>query len=108
MNPYEYVTALRNQGANYAMSQAQPQYQIDDLNDDELYVLDLQYRSPNMTEEEQIQALTSAKQNEDLYKNKQTACGIITKAWNQMRSNRLSCSNRKFIISNLSSTKIQS
>lgn len=68
MNPYEYVTALRNQGANYAMSQAQPQYQIDDLNDDELYVLDLQYRSPNMTEEEQIQALTSAKQNEDLYK----------------------------------------
>ena len=68
MNPYEYVTALRNQGANYAMSQAQPQYQVDDLNDDELYVLDLQYRSPNMTEEEQIQALTAAKQNEELYK----------------------------------------
>lgn len=73
MNPEQYVTALRNQGAEYIKNQYQQNqneesyYKTDDLTDDELYVLDLQYRSPDMTDEEIAKSLNAAKQDEELF-----------------------------------------
>ena len=71
MNPVEYVTALRQQGAamvNNKTDNQEPNYETDDLTDDELFILDLQYRSPEMSDEEAYQALESAKNNEELFK----------------------------------------
>ena len=45
----------------------QPSYQIDDLTDDELYVLDLTSRVPDLTEQQANEALDRAKQDLDLY-----------------------------------------
>lgn len=69
MNPEQYATVLRNQGAQYAASQVntEPEYETDDLTDDELFILDLQYRSPEISEDEALQALENAKSNEDLF-----------------------------------------
>lgn len=72
MNPTEYVTALRQQGANYAIQNNQPSepesnYKTDDLTDDELYILDLQYRSPDMTDDEITESLNNAKANPELF-----------------------------------------
>ena len=49
----------------------EPQYKIDDLSDDELFLLDLESRVGELTDEAAAQALSVAKQNEDLFK-KQT------------------------------------
>lgn len=71
MNPVEYVTALRQQGAamvNNRNDNQEPNYETDDFTDDELFILDLQYRSPEMSDEEAYQALESAKNNEELFK----------------------------------------
>lgn len=71
MNPVEYVTALRQQGAamvNSRTDNQEPNYETDDFTDDELFILDLQYRSPEMSDEEAYQALESAKNNEELFK----------------------------------------
>ncbi len=74
MDPYQYVTALRNQGAAQARSQMESQsenqaleYDTDDLTDDELFILDLQYRSPDMSDEEAYEALNAAKTNSSLF-----------------------------------------
>lgn len=72
MNPEQYVTALRKQGADYAIAQNknsndESNLKTADLTDDELYVLDLQYRSPDMTDEEIAQSLNIAKQNTGLF-----------------------------------------
>lgn len=48
----------------------EPQYKIDDLSDDELFLLDLESRVGELTDDMAAQALTSAKQNEELF-NKQ-------------------------------------
>lgn len=45
-------------------------YQVDSLSDDELFLLDLEARVGELTEEEAVQALNNAKQNEQFY-NKQ-------------------------------------
>ena len=67
MNPQEYVQALRNQGAQQNQTPEEPNYEVDDLTDDELFMLDLQYRSPDMSEEEIYQALDNAKQNKEVF-----------------------------------------
>lgn len=71
LNPAQYVEALQNQGAQlYAQqnqSTEQSSYETDDLTDDELFILDLQYRSPEMSEEEAFQVLEQAKQNDTLF-----------------------------------------
>lgn len=71
LNPAQYVEALQNQGAQLYAQQNQPteqsSYETDDLTDDELFILDLQYRSPEMSEEEAFQVLEQAKQNDTLY-----------------------------------------
>ena len=45
----------------------EPQYKIDDLSDDEVYILDLESRVGELTDEEAAQALVNAKQNEEFY-----------------------------------------
>ena len=75
MNPEQYVTALRKQGYDYyakTQNDTTPDYSTDDLSDDELYMLDIQYRTPEMTEQEAYDALVAAKANETLF-NKQMA-----------------------------------
>lgn len=46
----------------------EPTYKVDDLDDDSLYILDMETKVGEMSEEEAAQALSVAKQNEDLYK----------------------------------------
>ena len=45
----------------------EPTYKIDDLSDDELYILDLESRVGELSDETLAQALSMAKQNEELY-----------------------------------------
>lgn len=73
MSPQEYMESLVNYGAQeYASNQMPTEqfYEVDGISDDELYMLDLKARTPDITDEELISALDAAKQNEDLY-NKQ-------------------------------------
>lgn len=63
MNPNEYLQQIA--GTNV---QQEPQYKIDDLSDDELYILDLESRVGELTDDEAALALSNAKQNEEFYK----------------------------------------
>lgn len=73
VTPQEYISIIKQQGvAEYLASQANNQqqpYMIDDLTDEELYVLDLQARvgADNITEDELQEALDRAKSNEALF-----------------------------------------
>ncbi len=69
LTPEEFIQAIKQQGAaEYAKSlETTPQYQIDDLTDDELFILDLQTRIEDITEEESLQALEKAKSDEALF-----------------------------------------
>ena len=66
MTPSQYISQLQ-QGQEV---QSEPHYKIDDLSDDELFLLDLESRTGELTEEDAAQALINAKQNEQLF-NKQ-------------------------------------
>ncbi len=71
LSPDEYIENLKRLGAQEYAQQASSNsetYEIDDLSDDELFILDLQYRSGDITEEEAAEALKAAKANEDLFK----------------------------------------
>lgn len=46
----------------------EPVYKIDDLSDDELYLIDFESRVGELSDEQAAQVLASAKQDEDLYK----------------------------------------
>ena len=63
MTPSEYLNSLKS-----GEEVAQPQYKIDDLSDDEIYLLDLESRVGELNDDEAAQALAVAKQNEDFYK----------------------------------------
>ena len=63
MTPAEYLQSIAGQQVEIA-----PQYKIDELSDDEVYLLDLESRVGELTDEEAAQALTSAKQNEEFFK----------------------------------------
>lgn len=74
---YELLNAIRNSGmtpSQYLQSLVnnnnsnEPVYQVDNLSDDELYVLDLESRVGELSDEDLAQALAIAKQNEELYK----------------------------------------
>lgn len=70
-----FLNSLRQQGISpsqylqqiEAQQQQGPVYQVDDLSDDELYILDLESRVGDLTDDEMAQALGIAKQNEELY-----------------------------------------
>lgn len=70
LSPDEYIENLKRLGAQEYAQQASSNsetYEIDDLSDDELFILDLQYRSGDITEEEAVEALKAAKANEALF-----------------------------------------
>ena len=62
MTPSEYLQSIA--GDTVEMTP----HKIDDLSDDEVYLLDLESRVGELTDEEAAQALTNAKQNEDFFK----------------------------------------
>lgn len=63
LTPEQYIQQFQQQEVSY-----EPQYKIDDLSDDELYLLDLETRAGELTDDEAAQALNIAKQNEEFYK----------------------------------------
>ena len=71
MSPAEYAAMLHNQGARAAtdqiMQSQQPHYTVDDLTDEELYVLDMQARVKDITEDELATALDRATSDPDLF-----------------------------------------
>lgn len=62
MTPSQYIGQLQGQEVPQ-----EPQYKIDDLSDDELFLLDLESRVGEISDDMAAQALASAKQNEELY-----------------------------------------
>lgn len=66
MTPEEFVNYIR-QGALSEASQATPQYEIDQYTDDELFLTDLYSRTPDISQDEALEALDKAKSNESLY-----------------------------------------
>lgn len=63
LTPSQYIQQI--QGEQIVQ---EPVYKVDDLSDDELYLLDLESRVGDLTDDEAAQALSVAKQNEDFYK----------------------------------------
>ena len=63
MTPSEYLQSIAGEKVEVT-----PQYKIDELSDDEVYLLDLESRVGELTDEEAAQALSNAKQNEDFFK----------------------------------------
>jgi hypothetical protein len=55
MSPEEYINQFTSS------EQVEPQYKIDELSDDEVYLLDLESRVGELSDEDAIQALTNAK-----------------------------------------------
>lgn len=73
LTPNEYLQAVQNHGINSYIQNAQEQsmiYRVDEISDEELFISDLLSRIPDMTNEEAIEALDRAKQNDALF-NKQ-------------------------------------
>lgn len=70
-NPQEFIDNIKRQAIQEFIEQNnQPSYQIDDLTDDELYILDLTSKVQDLSEQQANEALDRAKQDLDLY-NKQ-------------------------------------
>ena len=63
-NSYIANEAIKNY-TNY--NQQEQQYSVDDFSDDELYLIDLKSRIPDISEEEAMVELDNAKNNESLY-----------------------------------------
>lgn len=62
LTPSKYIEQIQGQQVIQ-----EPQYKIDDLSDDELFLLDLESRVGELTDEMAAQALNNAKQNEELF-----------------------------------------
>ncbi len=68
LSPEEYVQYIQQQSINTYMQNAQqPQYAVDEYDDDELFIADFMSRMGDVTEEEAQEALERAKSNEALY-----------------------------------------
>lgn len=61
ITPQQYIQSLTPQETG-------PNYKIDDLSDDEVFLLDLESRVGELNNDEAAQVLANAKQNEDFYK----------------------------------------
>lgn len=72
MSPNEYVEALKAQAIQEYLQNLPNtvQYEIDSLNDDELYILDLQDNYPDLTEDELASALSHERANPTLFQKK--------------------------------------
>lgn len=70
ISPKEYINSIKEEAAKEFINnqQQQPQqYQIDNYSNDELYLLDLKSRIPDITDEELGHSLETAKQDENLF-----------------------------------------
>ena len=69
MSPSEYIQYLQQEGINSYLQNNQevPQYQVDSMTDDELFLYDFISRIDGATEDEAKEALTQAKSNEQLF-----------------------------------------
>ena len=78
LTPQEYLEQYRLHILQEAMQNQEPsyEYEVDQIPDDELYLLDLKRRIPELTDEEAKQALDHEKSNETLYQRK--VAGIRT------------------------------
>lgn len=71
MSVNDYLAYERQQGiSEYASQEREPHFIVDDYTDDELFMLDLQTKIEDITDEELEEALQAAKTNESLF-NKQ-------------------------------------
>lgn len=66
----DYNNYIAQQAYNQIMSQQQEQYSVDDFSDEELFLADLQAKVPDLTEDEAVQELANAKENEELFQKK--------------------------------------
>lgn len=69
----DYNQYIAQQAIQQYTKQQQPQeqtYKIDDLSDEELFLVDLKSRIPDLTEDEALEELDRSQQNEDLFKKK--------------------------------------
>lgn len=64
LTPSQFIQQLQSQSQTIV----EPQYQVDDLSDDEIFILDLESRVGELTDEQAAQALANSKQDEDLFK----------------------------------------
>lgn len=64
LTPTQYLQQLQD---SYN-AQIEPSYTVDELSDDDLFILDLQARVEGITEEQLAKSLETAKQDEDLFK----------------------------------------
>lgn len=64
-NNYIAQQAIQNYTNNQQNNE--PVYSIDDYSDEELFIMDLQSRIPDITEDEAVEELTNAKNNEELF-----------------------------------------
>ena len=55
---------------NYTQANYQPRYQVDDISDDELFIIDLKARIPELSDDEVLSELDNAKTNEELFEKK--------------------------------------
>ena len=69
MSPSEYIQYLQQEGINSYIQNNQevPQYQVDSMTDEELFLYDFISRIDGATEDEAKEALTQAKNNEQLF-----------------------------------------
>lgn len=71
LTPQQYLQTITQDAINGVQSQyvaPEQSYYVDDLSDEELFVLDLQAKSEDITEDEARQALEAAMANESLWK----------------------------------------
>lgn len=64
-NNYIAQQAIQNYTNNQQNNE--PVYNIDDYSDEELFIMDLQSKIPDITEDEAVEELTNAKNNEELF-----------------------------------------
>lgn len=71
LNIEDYNKAISQKAIqDYLNAEQSSAYQVDSISDDELYVLDLQARIPDISDEDAIAELELAKSNESLYQRK--------------------------------------
>lgn len=87
MSPQEFIDYIKQQGAaEYAQSLEQnQQYSVDDLSNDELFIVDLQSRVEDITDEEANAALERAKQDQALFEKQMKG---IREEYRQIESER--------------------
>lgn len=67
MTAQQYADYIARQAVQNYQQEQSPQYKVDELTDDDLFLLDLKSRVPDVDDETAAAALDSAKQNESLF-----------------------------------------